>query len=86
MNIEIEHNYICRNGKLAYIEQEISKIDKIYTFKGYVFNEGGEVDRLAMWMQGGRYNIDLESEYDIISELNEYCTFCGKSGCNGKCY
>lgn len=71
MTLKINKRYKCRNGKNALITKHIDKlfVREIYTVGGKILNDDGSLSRIAYWMPSGRYNVQKESEFDIIGEI-----------------
>lgn len=68
--MEIGEQYQCRKDNyMACIIEDVSKHDKIYSLKGYVFdmNTGEAIRNICMWTVSGNYSIDHETYFDIIS-------------------
>lgn len=72
MELQTETRYQCRRKEyIACVTDDISQFDKLYQYKGYVVdaNTGDFVRKICMWTATGYYNIDHQTDYDIISIL-----------------
>jgi len=74
MELQIGTRYQCRRKEyIACVTDDVSRIDKLYKYKGYVFdaNTGDFVRKICMWTSNGNYSIDHPTDYDIISISNK---------------
>lgn len=72
MELQIGEKYQCRLKEyIACVTDDVFNIEKIYRYKGYVFdaNTGAIVRKICMWTSSGNYSIDHQTDYDIISIL-----------------
>lgn len=70
MELQIGVRYQCRREEyIACVTDDVYKNDKLYKYKGYVFdaNTGDFVRKICMWTASGNYSIDHQTDYDIIS-------------------
>lgn len=70
MELQIGKLYQCRRKEyIACVTDDVSQNDKLYKYKGYVFdaNTGDFVRKICMWTESGNYSVDHQTDYDIIS-------------------
>jgi len=72
MTIEVGKKYKTRGGMVATITEDISDWSRLYQFKGFVSNQKGEVVRaICMWTSSGLYNVDRETNFDLLNIIEE---------------
>lgn len=69
IKFKIGKKYKCRNGNTALIEKYLNEIfpRDLYPVSGKVLNKDGSLNRIACWTVTGRYSLDGESDFDIIT-------------------
>lgn len=60
MSTEVGKAYKTRNGQTATVERE-HKDEPIYPFYGKVFDNEGNIDRIAYWTSNGGYSVDHQT-------------------------
>lgn len=71
ITFKIGEKYKCRNGNTALITKHVNELfpRELYQVGGGIMNIDGSLNRIAYWTVTGRYNLDRESEFDLIKKI-----------------
>ena len=70
MELQVNNKYKTRGGNIAVVTQDVSAFDPVYSMKGFVTdNDGNIVRAICMWTYSGNYTTHKQSQFDIINEL-----------------